>query len=124
MRFVPALAGLAMGALALVADPRPRDARHTSDAHADPPRRGARRCVKYRQAPIPRDGGVRMTLANRCRFEVACELRWEVRCDGVTTPSASHLVLAVDETSSVTASAESCAGDWEVAEIRWSCERP
>ena len=86
-------------------------------------RRSAARCVRYSQRMDGADSGADLRLDNRCRFAVACSIHWAVRCAGHTSASeSSSLALGGGEAGSVHASAAACDGDWEVANVRWSCD--
>ena len=87
------------------------------------PVRSAARCVRYSQKMDGAERGADLRLDNRCRFAVACSIQWAVRCAGHTSASeSSSLELGVGEAGSVHASAAACDGDWEVANVRWSCD--
>jgi hypothetical protein len=86
-------------------------------------RRSAARCVRYGQKMDAAQSGVDLRLDNRCAFAVACSVRWDLVCAGAgPSPSSSELSLQRGQAQSVHASASACDGDWEVANVRWSCE--
>ncbi|HKE19253.1 MAG TPA: hypothetical protein VKB80_30465 [Kofleriaceae bacterium] len=94
-----------------------------SAAAAGVKRRSAARCVRYSQKMDGGDSGADLRLDNRCRFAVTCSIQWAVRCAGHKSASESaSLELGGGEAGSVHASAAACDGDWEVANVRWSCD--
>lgn len=87
-------------------------------------RRSAGRCVRYSQKMDRARTGVLMQLRNRCRFPVTCTLEWKLVCAGSSASvESASLDLARGEAESVHASAAGCGeGDWEVADVRWTCD--
>lgn len=95
----------------------------TVSAAAGVKRRSAARCVRYGQKMDAAHSGVDLRLDNRCGFAVACSIRWDLVCaGGASSPSSSELSLERGQASTVNASASACEGDWEVANVRWSCD--
>jgi hypothetical protein len=84
------------------------------------------RCVRYNQSMGADKQSVDVGLANRCGHPVTCSIEWKVSCeegDGTEGGSGGH-ELAKGEKVTVNASAASCGdGDWEIHDVRWSCER-
>ena len=95
-----------------------------ASAAAGVKRRSAARCVRYGQKMDAARSGVHLRLDNRCGFAVACSIRWDLVCGAgtATNPSSSELVLERGQAQTVHASASACDGDWEVANVRWSCD--
>jgi hypothetical protein len=93
-------------------------------AGADVTRRSARRCVRYSQKLDRGRTGVMMKLANRCRFPVTCSVEWKLVCAGGSgAVESAALELARGQADSVHASASGCGdGDWEIADVRWTCD--
>jgi hypothetical protein len=87
-------------------------------------RRTAGRCVRYSQKMDSARTGVVMQLRNRCRFPVTCTLEWKLVCAGNSAGvESASLELARGKADSVHASAAGCGdGDWEVADVRWTCD--
>lgn len=124
MRRVSLAAALVVGAVALVADLRRPTAPAVSSALADKVRRSVGRCVSYGQALDDAGDSVRLRLASRCDFRVTCDLSWVVSCDGAAGDrEAASFQLDQGESRSSIASAASCKGDWEIDDVRWTCEK-
>lgn len=85
--------------------------------------RSTARCIHYRQKLDKEQTGVELSLDNKCSFDVGCTLRWDVRCAG--DKDVQHGGAAFDlpagQSDSTFASAAACRGDWEVANVVWSC---
>jgi len=95
----------------------------TATATAGVKKRSAARCVRYGQKMDAAQSGVDLRLNNRCGFAVTCSIRWELLCAGSGIGSeSSQLKLERGQAASVHASARACDGDWEVANVRWSCD--
>jgi len=84
-------------------------------------------CVQV--VPEVAPAGVSLQLHNTCEFDVQCELRWRVRCDGDApdaAPRASNVALRLMSAAKklLFASGEAC-GDrvWEITDESWSCKQ-
>ena len=86
--------------------------------------RSSTRCIHYHQKLDKAQSGVELSLDNSCSFEVGCTIRWEVRCAGHkdVEHGGAAFDLPVGESDSTFASAASCTGDWQVANVVWSCD--
>jgi hypothetical protein len=92
-------------------------------AAAPAARRSARRCVGYSQKMEPKQTGVLLRLRNGCGFPVSCRLEWKLVCaGGPAGDESASLELARREAGSVRASADACERDWQVADVRWTCD--
>ena len=85
-----------------------------------------RQCMKFSQSLGDDEASVDLKLKSQCKFEVACSLEWELRCtgdDGTKTsePDKRSTTLDFSDRWSIKASADTCEGDWEVADVRWNC---
>src|SRR5690349_15824408 len=81
------------------------------------------RCVRFEQALDEEQTGAYLHLQNRCEIEVRCSIEWRISCDGEAGQlemQAFDLPRGKRRTSH--ASAAACDGDWEVGDVRWSCE--
>lgn len=122
MRHAPLAAALVASAVALVADLR-RPSSPVPSADAGNGRTSVRRCVKYGQTLAADRERVTIALTSRCDFRVSCELAWAVRCDGGATGGEASFTLDRGDVGEAIASAAACHGDWEIADVRWSCSR-
>ena len=93
-------------------------------AAADKQVRSSARCVRYSQKMNGKQSGVDLRLVNRCRFSVSCSLEWQLVCagQGAGGTELAHFDLERGETGATHASASACDGDWEVSNVRWSCD--
>ena len=73
--------------------------------------------------------GMSLQLHNTCDFDVQCELRWRVRCDGDVAdaaPRTNNVALRLMSAAQkrLFASGEAC-GDkvWEITDEAWSCKQ-
>jgi hypothetical protein len=123
MRCAPLAAAVVASALSLVADPRRPTPEIRPVAAADPPRRPVSRCVRFSQERLAGGDVVELRLVNRCDVPLTCALAWAVRCDGLDARSEKSFVLDPGDASAARASAASCDGDWEIADVRWTCEK-
>jgi len=80
-------------------------------------------------APEAAAAGMSLQLHNTCEFDVQCELRWRVRCDGDAPDAAPRdtsvaLRLMSAAKKLLFASGEAC-GDkvWEITDEAWSCKQ-
>jgi hypothetical protein len=73
--------------------------------------------------------GMSLQLHNTCDFDVQCELRWRVRCDGDAPDAAPRVGTVALRLMSAArkllfASGEACgARVWEITDEAWSCEQ-
>lgn len=97
----------------------------SATASAEVKRRSAKRCVRYGQKMEAGETGASLQLSNRCGFAVTCSIQWDLVCSGTSasrSSQSSSLDLDRGQSASVHASAAACEGDWEVANVRWSCD--
>jgi hypothetical protein len=121
MRRAPRVVAFAVGALALIVELRLAPFASSPIASAAP-RRSITRCVRYRQTLSADRQHVELRLANRCGAALSCEVSWSVTCGEEHRPrTVVAVALEVGGSSEVTAD-PACEGDWEVAEVRWSCD--
>lgn len=96
-------------------------------ATGDPPKktRSTARCVRFDQVLDEAETGAYLHLQNRCQVEVRCSIEWRVSCDEEAGQlELQSFDLPRGKRHTVHASAAECDGDWEVGDVRWSCEPP
>lgn len=87
----------------------------------------AKRCVSFSQKLAKDEGGINITLASQCSAEVSCTVQWERVCTSASgeVDSASQRrteTLLKDGRWEVHASIDSCDFDWQIKDVRWTCE--
>ena len=83
-------------------------------------------CVGFRKSDL--DKGLMFEAASSCDKKLACSLSWVLTCssdEGKVTsraPASRKFVLGAQETTSETASADTCKQSWRIDDVRWSCQ--
>lgn len=93
-------------------------------AAGDPPKKkSTARCVRFEQVLDEEQTGAYLHLQNRCQVEVRCSVEWRISCDGEAGQLEMQAFdLPRGKRQTVHASAAACDGDWEVGDVRWTCE--
>jgi len=96
---------------------RPADGGHVQ-------RRSADRCVRYSQKMERGQTGAALSLRNGCRTAVTCTIEWKLVCGGGPAGGveAASMELERGEKKEVSASAAACDRDWQVTDVRWTCD--
>lgn len=83
-------------------------------------------CVGFRKSDL--DKGLMFEAASSCDKKLSCSLSWTLTCstdEGKVTarkPASRSFILGAQESTSETASADSCKQSWRIDDVRWSCK--
>jgi hypothetical protein len=79
------------------------------------------KCMTLSELVDDKAQSVDFRLANTCKASFECSLSWRVTCDGGSKTGNASATLTEGTSTTITASAAFCKGDWEVREPSWTC---